>query len=96
MTEAHAANYPGRQTLIGFGAIFDRSLIKCFEGWERDPLFYRESDRIFGTVNEHKTVFPAIKILPYASADNRLWKQSDHVAARILMERRIFDRTGIA
>jgi hypothetical protein len=95
MTLAHAAQYPGRQTLIGFGAIFDRAIVRCFDGWERDTLFFRESDRIFGTVNPHVTVFPAIEILPHAYASNRLWKQPDHVAARIAMEQRIFEVTGI-
>lgn len=95
MTPQHAAQYPGRQTLIGFGAIFDKPLVRSLDGWERDALFYRESDRIFGTVNPHKTVFPEIRILPQAHAPNRLWKQPDHVAARLEMERRIAERTGI-
>lgn len=95
MTPEHAAQYPARQTLIGFGAIFDRALIACFASFERDALFYRESDRVFGTVNEHVTVFPRIDILPHAHAPNRLWKQPDHVAARVAMEQRILERTGI-
>ena len=95
MTPEHAANYPGRQTLIGFGALFDKTLIRCLDGWERDALFLRESDRIFATVNPHKTVFPSIDILPCAHAPNRLWKQPDHVACRFQMERRIKERTGI-
>jgi hypothetical protein len=95
MTPEHAAQYPGRQTLIGFGAIFDGALVRCFDGWERDALFYRESDRIFGTVNAHVTVFPPVEILPHAYASNRLWKQPDHVAARMAMEQRIFEVTGI-
>ena len=99
MTEAHAANYQGNQTLIGFGAIFHRSLVEhAFNNWnwERDALFYRESDRIFPTVNPHKTVFPRIDILPHANAENRLWKQPDHIAARDAMNQRIFEVTGIA
>jgi hypothetical protein len=95
MTREHAAQYPGRQTLIGFGAIFDKAMLRSLDGWERDALFFRESDRIFATVNPHKTVFPDITILPHAHAPNRLWKQPDHVAARMAMERRIFERTGI-
>ncbi len=96
MTPAHAAQYPGRQTLIGFGAIFDRKLaLTCFDEFERDDLFYRESDRVFGTVNRHFTVYPMIEILPCASAPNRLYRQPDHVSARFRMEHRIFERTGI-
>lgn len=96
MTPEHAAQYPGRQTLIGFGAVFDRALVRCLDSWTRDDLFWRESDRIFATVNPHETVFPKIQILPYATADNRLYKQPDHLACRYAMERRIFEVTGIA
>jgi hypothetical protein len=97
MTPEHARQYPGRQTLIGFGAIFHRNLLKCFSdyAWERDDLFYRESDRIFPTVNPHKTMITDIEILPHAHAPNRLWKQPDHLSAREAMNRRIFEVTGI-
>lgn len=97
MTKEHAAQYSGRQTLIGFGALLHRANLSCFAdyNWGRDALFYRESDRIFATVNPHKTMFPNIEILPHAHADNRLWKQPDHVGARLAMEQRIFDVTGI-
>lgn len=98
MTPQHARQYPGRQTLIGFGAIFHRDMLLCFERyrWQQDALFLRESDRIFGTVNPHKTVFPSIEILPHAHNDNRFWKQPGHVSARMAMERRILEVTGIA
>jgi len=95
MTPEHAAQYPGRQTLIGFGALFQKSLTICLDGWERDALFYRESDRIFATLNPHKTVFPSIQILPQAHNPNRFWKQPDHVSARLVMEKRIFLKTGV-
>lgn len=92
MTPEHAAQYPGRQTLIGFGSLFDRSLLLVLEGWERDALFYRESDRIFASLNPHKTIFPKIKILPHATAENRMYRQPEHLAARFEMERRILER----
>lgn len=98
MTPQHAAQYPGRQTLIGFGALFHRANLACFTDypWPQDALFYRESDRIFPTVNRCKTVFPDIEILPQANAANRLWKQPDHLRAKEEMNRRIFEITGIA
>jgi hypothetical protein len=97
MTPEHAMLYQGRQTLIGFGALFHCGLLNCFSNypWERDALFYRESDRIFPTVNPHETVFPKIEILPHAHNPNRLWKQPDHVPARAAMNRRIFEMTGL-
>lgn len=98
MTREHAARYQGNQTLIGFGSIFHRWLVeRAFRDyqWESDAVFYRESDRIFPTVNPHKTVFPKIEILPHAHNQNRLWKQPDHESARLEMNRRIFETTGI-
>ena len=89
MTPQHAKNYPGRQTLIGFGAIFDKGLVHVLDGWEQDDLFLREADRVFASLNEHFTVFPEIDILPCASAPNRLWCQPDHIAKRIAIEERI-------
>ena len=96
MTPEHAAQYPGRQTLIGFGAIFHRQSLSVFDTFERDALFYRESDRIFGSLVPHITVFPHIEILPHASAPNRLWKQANHVAARLAIEQRIREQTELA
>lgn len=95
MTPQHAAQYPGRQTLLGFGCIFDRWLIDCLRGWEQDALFLRESDRVFATLNPHKSVFPEIRLLPQATADNRLYRQVEHLPARYEMNQRIFERTGI-
>lgn len=96
MTEEHALHYPGRQTLIGFGAVFQSQLAKPLLSWERDALFLRESDRVFGTIHEHRTYFPAINILPAANNPNRLWKQTEHVPSRVAIEQRIFAQTGFA
>lgn len=98
MTPEHAEQYRGAQTLIGFGALFSRGLIHGvldISTWKRDELFYRESDRVFATINTHKTVFPSIEILPHAHDANRLWKQPDHNAARVQMNKRILQLTGI-
>lgn len=95
MTPQHAAQYPGRQTLLGFGALFDKAMLQSLDGWERDALFYRESDRIFATINPHRSVFPEITILPWASSPNRLWMQPDHLSAKRAIGQRIFESTGI-
>lgn len=97
MTEDHAAQYPGRQTLLGFGALFERRLIKpLLDDWERDELFLRESDRVFGTIVPHQTFYPEITILPCATAPNRFYRQAEHVPSRVAIEKRIFERTGLA
>jgi hypothetical protein len=89
MTPMHAENYRGRITLVGFGAIFDSSLIQVLDGWEQDEFFLREADRVFTALNPHVTVFPEIQILPCASAENRLWRQADHIARFMEIEKRI-------
>jgi hypothetical protein len=97
MTKEHAKIYRKTQTLIGFGAIFNKSLVRSVMDpkWERDELFYSKVDRIFATVNEHNTVYPKIKILPCAMADNRLYRQADHTEKVHAMNLRIRAITGI-
>jgi len=92
MTLEHARCYPGSQTLIGFGAIFEKRLLTVLAGWERDRVFLRESVRVFATLVPHKTVFPSIEILPCAYADNRLYRQvEEHETARTEINRRILE-----
>lgn len=94
MTPEHAAQYPGRVTLVGFGAIFDRVMVAALHGWEQDALFLREADRVFTALHPHKTVFPKIDILPCATAGNRLCRQPEHHASRKAIEQRIAERLG--
>ncbi len=92
MTPQHQKEYKNsRFTLCGFGAIFDKAMLRVFDGHPRDALFYRESDRIMGSV-PHRSVFPAIFISSDASLPNRLWRQPDHRPARVAMEKRILER----
>ena len=95
MTPQHAERYPRRQTLIGFGAIFDRWLIDVLKEWEDEPLFLSKCDRIFTTLNQHKTVFPKIESLPCATAKNRLYRQPGYYLEVASINARIFERTGI-
>lgn len=89
MTPQHAGQYrDSRFTLCGFGAIFDKSMLGVFDGYERDALFFRESDRIMGSV-PHRTVYPSIFISSDANRHNRLWRQPEHNSTRRLMEQRI-------
>lgn len=96
MTEAHAANYRGRNTLVGFGSIFQRPALQAFTDWpwERDELFYRECDRIFATVNPHTHVIQPVEIFESAHAPNRMWKDPLHNQYRVEIEKRIRETTG--
>jgi hypothetical protein len=97
MTPDQAKRYKGAQTLIGYGAIFDRALVESMmdEKWIHDDLFYSKADRIFTTINPHHTVFPRIRNLPHATAENRLYNEHDHGAKVIAMNQRIKEITGI-
>jgi hypothetical protein len=98
MTPEHAIRYPGNETLLGFGALFTASLARKFvldDRWVKDELFLRESDRIFGTINSHHTVFPRIRILDCAHNPNRYWQQPEHVDTMLAMRRRILKVSGI-
>lgn len=95
MTREHAAQYHHRATLVGFGAIFDRDLIRCLDEWDQDALFLSECDRVFTALNRCQAIYPPIINLAHASAPNRLYKQSDHEMRRAAIERRILEKTGI-
>lgn len=95
MTPEHEANYRGLQTLVGFGAIFDAGLARCLDGWERDDLFKREADRVFTALNFHKTVYPKIEILPWATSESRMYRQPEHSIRRKEINERIFAMTGV-
>lgn len=96
MTKEHATQYPRRASLVGFGAIFDRNLVRCLDGWERDELFMRECDRVFTALNRCEPIFPEIRILSQASDPDRLWRQPEHNQYRVAIERRIYEKAGIA
>ena len=89
MTPSHAKGYTGDETLVGFGSVFDKSLLAVFDGWEEDALFLSKSDRVFGTLVPHYTVFPEITILPCAYDAHRLYLQPDHGANIVAMRERI-------
>ena len=99
MSRDHAKNYPGRflrlnfpnvvPTLIGFGSVFDRELIRVLDGWERDGIFYREADRVFTALVPHRPVFPRIDILPTAFDPSRLCMRKDNAEAYVEILRRI-------
>jgi len=91
MTQQHQKHYPNRRfTLVGFGSLFHRDALAVFDGYARDALFYRESDRIMGSV-PYASVFPRLWISSDASLPNRTWRKPGHQKARFEMERRILN-----
>ena len=77
--------------MLGFGGAFHRDAperaFKRFFDFQHcmsrdNPLFLRESCRIFTTLTPRVLVDVAKTDLPYASDPNRLWKQRDHLHFR--------------
>lgn len=77
--------------LVGFGAAFHRDLPeKAFQRFfdhhtsmtRDDPLFLRESCRVFTTLTPRILVDIEKTDLPYASDEDRLWRQPGHVSSR--------------
>lgn len=85
-TSGHGANYLNRaDKLMGFGSVFDKRLIKpTFEKyWDKFPIdriTWREPGRIFTAMNTGivKVVTVPVRNLPWATADDRLYKQEEH------------------
>lgn len=82
--------------LVGFGACFHRSLPeKAFARFfgsdtgnliTRDLLhYYRCCDVVFTGLTTRTLVDVPYENLPWASAENRMWKQPEHVAERARM-----------
>lgn len=83
-------HYPDSSPL-GFGSVFHRDAPeKAFSRFfsyhhnmsRTDPLFLRESCRIFTVLTPRILVDVAKTDMPYASDPNRLWMQPDHVKSR--------------
>lgn len=82
----HRANYENQpDKLMGFGSVFERSLIKkTFERYWKyfpiDPVCLREPGRIFTGLNQEriKLVDVPVRHLEWATAPDRLYRQADH------------------
>lgn len=95
MTPAHQANYidaPDR--LMGFGSCFETKLIsptfdRYLQRFPVDITLMREPGRLFTGLNPTKVVDVPFESLPYATAENRLYKQPDHTKHRDIMRERV-------
>lgn len=76
--------------LVGFGAVFLRDEPqKAFDRWwlnvgkwDDDALFRRCCDVVFTGLTPRVLVDIPKENLPYASDDNRMWKQPEHIGER--------------
>lgn len=76
------AEYADGVALVGWGAIFDCSLISVFNIYLKhfpiDDLFLTECDRVFTGLNKVKMVDIPFTHLPNAETPDRLHKRTDH------------------
>jgi hypothetical protein len=93
MKASRAAEYARNVTLIGWGAMFQKSLadilVRYTQRWGRDPLFIRECDRVFTGLNTHKNVFVDVENLPNAHEgrlgnDPKHWEYLAQIRQRIV------------
>jgi hypothetical protein len=78
---------------LGWGAIFPKNLLsslkKYTDVYGEDDIYKRETERIFTYLNfpQNRLILP-ITDLPSAYAEDRLWRQPNHVeSANIALER---------
>ena len=95
MGEAHRAVYePTGLALVGFGAIFDRSLIqptldRYTHRFPKDELFMRECDRVFTALNELHVITVPYRVLPHEETTPRMWREERHGDDLAMIRRRI-------
>lgn len=82
--------YRGRDSMMGWGAFFERSWISCLElyvnKYGKDAVFYRETDRIFTSLLRvpRVTMIADVKDFPSAMAGHSLSLQRDHETMKAL------------
>ena len=74
--------YRGRDSLVGWGAFFDKAWIKVLDKYideyGEDDIFIRECDRIFTSLLPRRTVAVDVKDFPSATSEDALYKQKKH------------------
>ena len=95
MGPAHRAFYqPIGLALVGFGAVFDRSLIqptmdRYYQRFPKDELFMRECDRVFTALNPLNVITVPYRNLPHEETTQRMWRERRHVDDLTAIRRRI-------
>lgn len=93
MKESHILAYQGVDSMVGWGALFEKKWIKVFDKYITkygvDDLIIRESDRLFTAFVPRKTIMMEVDDFPSATADFALYRQGNHYAYRELARHRI-------
>lgn len=81
--------------LIGWGAVYDTDLLRCFERryfaarLPKDDLFMRECDRVFTALNTVKFIEAPFRHLPRATEPGRMWREPRHLEDLAAIRERI-------
>jgi hypothetical protein len=71
---------------VGAGAFFDRSLLSVFDRylavWPQDDDFLRAADVVFAYANPYTSVWVGYEDLPWQTAPNRMYWETDHYEVR--------------
>jgi len=92
MPIAKRSEYPDGIALVGWGAVFDQSLIRwAFSRYRLaiDDLFRRECDRVFTGLCPLKLIDVPFRHLPYAHDPDRMGCEARHLADLEAIRRRI-------
>lgn len=85
------ANRPPGETYkwLGVGTVFHRDSVNVFDRYLAkhpfDADFLRGCDVVFAELNDYRPVWVGYTELPWATADNRMYKQPDHYTVRNLL-----------
>jgi hypothetical protein len=86
MKPSHVKAYKGIDSLVGWGAFFDKSWIKVLDKYidkyGKDDVLLRESDRIFTSLLPRETIAIDVKDFPSAQSEDALYKQEGHLDYR--------------
>ncbi len=83
MKEEALSAYMGKDSLVGWGAFFEKGWIEVFDKYiskyGEDDVLIRESDRIFTSYIPRETYVIDVQDFPSAWSDDALWNQPEHL-----------------
>lgn len=98
MKSSHMLFYRGKDSMVGWGAFFEKSWIEVFDKYIDkygvDDILIRESDRIFTSLVPRKTIVMEVNDFPSATAHFSLYRQPKHEEYKDLARERINEIIG--
>ena len=93
MKASHFDAYNSMGSMVGWGALFDKSWISVFDAYIKkygeDKILIREADRIFTSLLPRETVVMDIKDFPSATSEEALYRQPYHLFYKVVALERV-------